>query len=71
MKIADNTTYQNIYSIESVPKTGISYFNVKIIHSLAMNIMIGVGSKFLKGVPNSYSNTDFIGFYLYGSSYIW
>jgi hypothetical protein len=36
-----------------------------------MNIMIGVASKSLKGIPNSYSNSDFIGFYLYGSGYIW
>lgn len=33
--------------------------------------MIGIGSKFTKGIHNVYSHPDFIGFYTYGECYVW
>jgi len=33
--------------------------------------MIGLGSKFIKGIPNVYSHADFVGLYLYGQGYVW
>jgi len=33
--------------------------------------MIGIGSKFTKGVSNVYAHEDFIGFYIYGKGHVW
>jgi len=71
IKTVDNTTYFSIFGDHSIPKTGTSYFTVKIINSASRNIMIGIASKFTKGITNVYSHEDFIGFYLFGGGFIW
>lgn len=70
-KLQDNTTYFNAISEVPINKTGISYFHLKIINSAQKNVIVGVGSKFLRGIQNAYTHPDFIGFYLYGEGYIW
>jgi hypothetical protein len=70
-KVGDNTTYFSLYADTPIPKNENSYFNVKLGSTLSRNIMIGLGSKFTKGIPNVYSHQDFIGFYLYEGGYVW
>jgi hypothetical protein len=70
-KCQDNTSYFNIVGEVPVSKTGISYFHLKIVSSTQKNIIVGVGSKFIRGIQNAYTHPDFIGFYLYGEGYVW
>lgn len=55
-KIVDNTTYFNLVGFDPIHKTGISYFDVQVVSSLHRNIMIGVGSKEIKGMANAYTS---------------
>lgn len=71
IKIADNTTYFSIYHEKPINKSGVSYFHTKINHCESKNIMIGIASKFTKGIPNVYSHEDFAGLYLYGKGHLW
>lgn len=70
-KTTDNTTYFSIYGETPIAKQGTSYFNMKIINTNSKNLLVGLGSKFTKGIPNVYSHDDFIGFYTYGEGYVW
>lgn len=70
-KAIDNTTYFSLYGDVPFPKNENSYFNIKIGSTFSKNIMVGIGSKFTKGIPNVYSHQDFIGFYIYGDGYVW
>lgn len=70
-KIHDNNTYFNLVSEVPITKTGISYFHIKINETAQKNVIIGVGSKFVRGIQNAYTHPDFIGFYLYGDGYVW
>ena len=70
-KALDDTSYFNLISETQIRKTGLSYFNVKILNSSSRNIIVGIGSKFIRGIQNAYTHPDFIGFYLFGEGYIW
>lgn len=70
-KINDNNTYFNLVSEIPIKKTGNSYFYVRMNETAQKNIIIGIGSKFIRGIPNAYTHPDFIGFYLYGQGYVW
>lgn len=70
-KVNDNTTYYSIFSESALPKNGNSYFNIRLGSTLSKNVMVGIGSKFTKGITNVYSHQDFIGFYIYETAYIW
>jgi hypothetical protein len=56
IKAVDNTTYFSLFGDRPIPKTGTSYFTIKIINSASRNIMVGIGSKFTKGISNVYSH---------------
>lgn len=72
MKVVDNTTYFSVVSSQAIP-TGkkIHKFSIKILISQAQNIMVGIGSKALKGVANAYMKEDFAGLYAYGKGFVW
>ena len=70
-KIADNTAYYNLFGDSPLNKSGVSCFYVKVVSAAQKNVIIGVGSKFVRGIQNGYTHPDFIGFYLYGEGYIW
>ena len=67
----DDTCYFNLISESQIHKTGVSYFHVKIVNSSSRNVIVGIGSKFIRGIPNAYTHPDFIGFYLYDQGYVW
>jgi hypothetical protein len=70
-KAIDNTTYFSLFADTPLPKNENSYFNFKLGITFSKNIMVGVASKFTKGIPNVFSHQDFIGLYIYGDCYVW
>ena len=48
--MVDDTTYFSLISEHQISKTGVSYFHAKVANTNHRNIIVGVGSKFIRGV---------------------